>query len=131
MYDFTAPRYTAGRLVLAGDAATVVRPHTGGGAIKALQDAVALEAALRALPERPDALEAYGTERSRTGRSMVELGRRLGRVFVQDTPDWRTLDQTGLEAAWAAADGSGAFGGRGLKEAGPAGKEAGPAGPGR
>ncbi|TXC94021.1 monooxygenase [Streptomyces sp. ISID311] len=131
MYDFTAPRYTAGRLVLAGDAATVARPHTGGGAVKALQDAVALEAALRALPERPDALEAYGTERGRTGRSMVELGRQLGRTFVQDTPDWRTLDQAGLEAAWAAADGSGAFGGRELKEAGPAGKEAGPAGPGR
>lgn len=128
MYDFTAPRYTAGRLLLAGDAATVARPHTGGGAVKALQDAAALEAALRALPERPDALAEYGTERGRTGRSMVELGRRLGRSFVQDTPDWRTLDQAGLEAAWAAADGSGAFGGRELKEAG---NEAGPGGPGR
>lgn len=128
MYDFTAPRCTAGRLLLAGDAATVARPHTGGGAVKALQDAAALEAALRALPERPDALEGYGTERGRTGRSMVELGRRLGRAFVQDTPDWRTLDQAGLEAAWAAADGSGAFGGRELKEAG---KEAAPGGPGR
>lgn len=128
MYDFTAPRYTAGRLLLAGDAATVARPHTGGGAVKALQDAAALEAALRALPERPDALEEYGAERGRTGRSMVELGRRLGRAFVQDTPDWRTLDQAGLEAAWAAADGSGAFGGRELKEAR---KAAAPGGPGR
>ncbi|WP_433858983.1 FAD-dependent monooxygenase [Streptomyces kronopolitis] len=128
MYDFTAPRYTAGRLLLAGDAATVARPHTGGGAVKALQDAAALETALRALPERPDALEAYGTERGRTGRSMVELGRRLGRAFVQDTPDWRTLDQAGLEAAWAAADGSGAFGGRELNQAA---KEAAPGGPGR
>ncbi|MEV6567843.1 FAD-dependent monooxygenase [Streptomyces kronopolitis] len=126
MYDFTAPRYTAGRLLLAGDAATVARPHTGGGAVKALQDAAALETALRALPERPDALEAYGTERGRTGRSMVELGRRLGRAFVQDTPDWRTLDQAGLEAAWAAADGSGAFGGRALKEAGKGAASGGP-----
>ncbi|UKY53713.1 FAD-dependent monooxygenase [Streptomyces inhibens] len=115
MYDFTAPRYTAGRLLLAGDAATVARPHTGAGAVKALQDAAALEAALRAAPERPDALDAYGTERGVTGRTMVELGRRLGRSFVQETPDWRTLDQAGLDAAWAAADGSGAFGGRELK----------------
>jgi len=115
MYDFTAPRYTAGRLLLAGDAATVARPHTGGGAVKALQDAAALEAALRAVPERPDALDAYGTERGRTGRAMVELGRRLGRFLVQDAPDWRTLDQAGLAAAWATADGSGAFGGRELK----------------
>ncbi|BDH13800.1 FAD-dependent monooxygenase [Streptomyces hygroscopicus] len=115
MYDFTAPRYTTGRLLLAGDAATVARPHTGAGAVKALQDAAALEAALHALQERPDALAAYGAERGETGRTMVELGRRLGRFLVQDTPDWRTLDQTGVEAAWAAADGSGAFGGRELK----------------
>ncbi|MGW7576196.1 FAD-dependent monooxygenase [Streptomyces sp. NPDC054765] len=115
MYDFTAPRYTAGRLLLAGDAATVARPHTGAGAVKALQDAAALETALRAAPERPDALTAYGAERGATGRTMVELGRRLGGFLVQDTPDWTTLDQAGLEAAWSAADGSGAFGGRELK----------------
>ncbi|MFJ5801672.1 FAD-dependent monooxygenase [Streptomyces decoyicus] len=115
MYDFTAPRYTAGRLLLAGDAATVARPHTGAGAVKALQDAAALEAALHAVQERPDALAAYGAERGETGRTMVELGRRLGRFLVQDTPDWHTLDQAGVEAAWAAADGSGAFGGRELK----------------
>ncbi|MET7797003.1 FAD-dependent monooxygenase [Streptomyces decoyicus] len=115
MYDFTAPRYTAGRLLLAGDAATVARPHTGAGAVKALQDAAALEAALHAVQERPDALAAYGAERGETGRTMVELGRRLGRFLVQDTPDWHTLSQAGVEAAWAAADGSGAFGGRELK----------------
>ncbi|MEU9115264.1 hypothetical protein AB0D04_26645 [Streptomyces sp. NPDC048483] len=45
------------------------------------------------------------------GRTLVELRRRLGRMLVQQTPDWRTLDQAGLDAAWAAADGSGAFGG--------------------
>jgi 2-polyprenyl-6-methoxyphenol hydroxylase-like FAD-dependent oxidoreductase len=115
MYDFTAPRYTAGRLLLAGDAATVARPHTGAGAVKALQDAAALESALRAVPERPGALDAYGTERGATGRAMVELGRRLGRALVQDTPDWRTLDQAGLTAVWATAVDSGTFGGRELK----------------
>ncbi|MEU5211584.1 FAD-dependent monooxygenase [Streptomyces sp. NPDC020742] len=115
MYDFTAPRYAAGRLLLAGDAATVARPHTGAGAVKALQDAVALEAALQALPRNPDALAAYGAERGATGRTMVELGRRLGRFLVQDTPDWRSLDQAGVEQGWAAADGSGAFGGRALR----------------
>ncbi|MFJ9407917.1 FAD-dependent monooxygenase [Streptomyces sp. NPDC101393] len=115
MYDFTAPRYTSGRLVLAGDAATVARPHTGAGAVKALQDAAALEAALLAAAERPGALDAYGAERGATGRTMVELGRRLGRPLVQETPDWGALDQTGVESLWSAADGSGAFGGRALQ----------------
>ncbi|MEV0368816.1 FAD-dependent monooxygenase [Streptomyces sp. NPDC050636] len=115
MYDFAAPSYTAGRLLLAGDAASVARPHTGAGAVKALQDAAALETALCAVPERPDALDGYGTDRGASGRTMAELGRRLGRFFVQETPDWRTLDQAGLDSAWAAADGSGAFGGREMK----------------
>ncbi|MFH8568524.1 FAD-dependent monooxygenase [Streptomyces sp. NPDC017993] len=116
IYDVTAPRYSHGRLVLLGDAATVARPHTGAGAVKALQDAVALESALRALPKRPEALASYGAERGAAGREMVELGRRLGRAFVQDTPDWRASTQAELETAWATADGKGAFGGRVLRD---------------
>ncbi len=90
----TSPRRATARdgSSCSGDAATVARPHTGAGAVKALQDAVALESALRALPKRPDALTSYGAERGAAGREMVELGRRLGRSFVQDTPDWRTID---------------------------------------
>lgn len=76
MYDFTAPHYATGRLVLAGDAATVARPHTGGGAVKALQDATALEACLTSTPDWEAALHAYDSGRAATGRSMVELGRR-------------------------------------------------------
>ncbi|MFE0058962.1 FAD-dependent monooxygenase, partial [Streptomyces sp. NPDC059003] len=46
MYDFTAPHYARDRVLLAGDAATVARPHTGAGAVKALQDATVLESAI-------------------------------------------------------------------------------------
>ncbi|MFD9562630.1 FAD-dependent monooxygenase [Streptomyces sp. NPDC059994] len=114
MYDFTAPHYASGRLVLAGDAATVARPHTGGGAVKALQDATALEACLTTAPDWRAALSAYGTGRAATGRSMVELGRQLGLGLVERTPDWSAMDQSGLEKWWQQADGSGAFGGRRL-----------------
>ncbi|MEV6547075.1 FAD-dependent monooxygenase [Streptomyces sp. NPDC051597] len=114
MYDFTAPHYATGRLLLAGDAATVARPHTGGGAVKALQDATALEACLTAGPDWPAALSAYGTSRAATGKAMVELGRQLGAGLVERTPDWSAMDQDGLERWWRQADGSGAFGGRRL-----------------
>ncbi|MFD9792241.1 FAD-dependent monooxygenase [Streptomyces sp. NPDC059070] len=113
-YDFTAPHYTNGRLVLAGDAATVARPHTGGGAVKALQDATALERCLTAEPDWRAALRAYDEERAASGRVMVELGRRLGAALVHETPDWSAMDQGGLERWWQQADGSGAFGGRKL-----------------
>ncbi|MFI6055008.1 FAD-dependent monooxygenase [Streptomyces violascens] len=114
MYDFTAPRYAVGRLALAGDAATVARPHTGGGAVKALQDATALEAALTSAATWPEALAAYDAGRSTVGRGMVGLGRRLGLGLVQESPDWSAMDQGGLEKWWQQADGSGAFGGRKL-----------------
>ncbi|MEU6766209.1 FAD-dependent monooxygenase [Streptomyces sp. NPDC046853] len=115
MYDFTAPRYTAGRVLLTGDAATVARPHTGAGAVKALQDATVLESAFATATTWPDALDTYDTDRTVAGGAMVELGRRLGRALVEETPSWRTMDQTALETWWKQADGGGAFGGRGLK----------------
>ncbi|MFG3282209.1 FAD-dependent monooxygenase [Streptomyces sp. NPDC048111] len=115
MYDFTAPRYATGRLVLIGDAATVARPHTGGGAVKALQDATALEAALTTAPDRAAALSAYDAERAAAGRGMVGLGRSLGHGLVRSGPDWSAMDQRGLENWWRRADGASAFGGRQLR----------------
>ncbi|MEV0253744.1 FAD-dependent monooxygenase [Streptomyces sp. NPDC050732] len=115
MYDFTAPRCTADRVLLAGDAAAVARPHTGAGAVKALQDATVLEAALTSAGTWEEALAAYDTDRTVSGRSMVDLGRRLGGALVQATPDWRAMDQAATEAWWKQADGTGAFGGRELR----------------
>ncbi|MFH8770126.1 FAD-dependent monooxygenase [Streptomyces sp. NPDC017958] len=116
MYDFTAPRYAVGRALLMGDAAAVARPHTGAGAVKALQDATVLESALTSTATWSDALAAYDAARAPAGRGMVDLGRRLGRALVQETPNWRALDQTGLETWWKQADGTGAFGGRELTD---------------
>ncbi|MDQ8705500.1 FAD-dependent monooxygenase [Streptomyces sp. LHD-70] len=115
LYDFTAPRYTSGPLLLLGDAATVARPHTGAGAVKALQDASALERALTGTDDLGTALDAYDDERTPTGRTLVDLGRRLGDALVARTPDWLALDQRALEEWWQRADGSGAFGGGRLR----------------
>ncbi|MFE6161429.1 FAD-dependent monooxygenase [Streptomyces sp. NPDC056486] len=115
MYDFTAPRYTTDRMLLMGDAATVARPHTGAGAVKALQDATALESAFATATTWQDALDTYDTNRTAVGGAMVDLGRRLGRAFVQETPHWRSMDQTALETWWKQAEAGGTFGGRELK----------------
>ncbi|MCQ4206326.1 FAD-dependent monooxygenase [Streptomyces longispororuber] len=114
LYDFTADRYTAPGMLLIGDAATVARPHTGAGSVKALQDATALEAALTTAPDLPAALAAYDADRAPAGRTMVDLGRRLGHAMVESTPDWRSLDAAGLAAWWQGMDGAKAFGGREL-----------------
>src|SRR5262249_14498124 len=50
IYDLESPRIVFGRVALLGDAAFVVRPHVGMGAIKAAQDAMTLADALAEAP---------------------------------------------------------------------------------
>lgn len=100
IYDLEAPRYASGRLLLAGDAATVARPHTGGGSVKALQDATALEAAWRAAGDWPELAAAYDADRTAVGATIVALGRRLGRAQVEQTPDWSAMREPELRAWW-------------------------------
>ncbi|MFF0011368.1 FAD-dependent monooxygenase [Streptomyces sp. NPDC005374] len=114
VYDFTAPRHAVGRILLMGDAATVARPHTSAGAVKALQDATILETVLTQTATWSEALAAYDSDRVSSGHAMVDLGRRLGRALVTETPNWQTFDQTGLETWWRQATGTGQFGGRQL-----------------
>ncbi len=114
MYDMAAPRYARGRLVLVGDAASIARPHTGSGAIKALQDATVLGRALLAADSWDEALHAYDAERAPVGRAVLELGRSLGRAQVQQTPDWAAMDQRAIEEWWRLAAGSSGVGGQAL-----------------
>jgi hypothetical protein len=47
------------------------------------------------------------------GRTILELGRAVGRAHVQQTPDWAAMDQPAFEAWWQANGGAG-IGGRPL-----------------
>ncbi|RLL70803.1 FAD-dependent monooxygenase [Streptomyces sp. Z26] len=119
IYDLEVPRYATGRMLLAGDAATVARPHTGGGAVKAIQDALVLERAWEKGGDWDAVLGAYDADRTAVGAAMVELGRRLGRAQVDDTPDWSAMDQGGFDAWWQGqhqgSDRKSGFGGHALK----------------
>ena len=90
-----------GRIALIGDAGTVTRPHTGSGATKAMQDARALEVLGAEQLDWEGLLAAYDADRSATGRSIVELGRRIGRDQVEHTPPWASMTPADFEA-WTA-----------------------------
>ncbi|MFB8026224.1 MULTISPECIES: FAD-dependent monooxygenase [unclassified Streptomyces] len=100
--DLHAPVAADPPFLLAGDAAGVTRPHTASGAVKALQDALCLEEALRTSPTPAGALRRYARERTPEGARLVELGRRLGRAQVELTPDWAAMDQGSVDA-WCRA----------------------------
>lgn len=108
--DFHVPRVAEPPFLLAGDAASITRPHTASGATKALQDALCLERALRASSSAAEALARYADERSDEGARLVALGRRLGHAMVERTPDWAAMGPTEVEE-WSRAtlDGTGSY----------------------
>jgi len=74
------PRWSAGRVVLMGDAAHAVAPHSGQGASMALEDAITLAKMLRD-SNSDDVKEVFGCfERERRPRTdrVIALGRRNG-----------------------------------------------------
>ncbi|MFE3517628.1 FAD-dependent monooxygenase [Streptomyces sp. NPDC059166] len=102
IYDLEVPRYASGRMALVGDAAGVARPHIGGGSVKALQDAHALENALVAGGSWKEVLETYDAGRRPVGAAMVALARRMGAAQVENTPDWSAMGRTEFDAWWQA-----------------------------
>lgn len=119
IYDLEVPQYTSGRMLLVGDAASVARPHIGGGSVKALQDATALEAAAVAGGSWKEIAETYDTNRGAVGASLVALARRMGSAQVENTPDWDAMGQLEFDAWWQAqnsgSDRNSGFGGHRLK----------------
>lgn len=108
--DFHVPRVAEPPYLLAGDAASVTRPHTASGAAKALQDALCLERVLRTSSSAAEALHRYADERSGEGARLLALGRRLGRAMVERTPDWAAMGPAEV-AEWSRAtlDGAGSY----------------------
>ncbi|WP_033325873.1 FAD-dependent monooxygenase [Streptomyces yerevanensis] len=79
------PAYTAGRIVLLGDAAHAMTPNLGQGTSLALEDAVVLAAALAAEPTVESALARYDAERRPRCRSIARAARQIGRMGQQLT----------------------------------------------
>ena len=97
IYDCQVPAYRHGRICLAGDAGSFARPHSGAGALKGINDAVALGEALRAGGTLDAALSAWNVERTAANNTLVRFGNQLGRAFVTEIPDWSEMDVPAME----------------------------------
>ncbi|MBX3567922.1 MAG: FAD-dependent monooxygenase [Rhizobiaceae bacterium] len=79
VYDMPAlPAWHSGRVVLLGDAAHAIGPHTGQGASMAIEDAMVLAACLDAEAAPETAFARYEALRRRRVEQVVRLTRRLG-----------------------------------------------------
>jgi 2-polyprenyl-6-methoxyphenol hydroxylase-like FAD-dependent oxidoreductase len=97
IYDCTVPAYASGRICLAGDAGAFARPHSAAGALKAMNDAVALGEALKGASSLDEAIAQWSADRTRIDNDLVLLGMQLGRALVTDIPDWSTMDAAQME----------------------------------
>jgi 2-polyprenyl-6-methoxyphenol hydroxylase-like FAD-dependent oxidoreductase len=84
IYDLECPRLAFGRVALIGDAAFVVRPHVGGGIVKAAEDAATLAASLDEHADVAAGLRAFEARRIGVGRQFVAQARRLGSYLKYD-----------------------------------------------
>jgi 2-polyprenyl-6-methoxyphenol hydroxylase-like FAD-dependent oxidoreductase len=101
IHDLASSSIVHGRIALLGDAAFVARPHVGMGVTKATQDALALEAALRAHGPTPQALQAYERSRAPAGLDVVQRSRRLGAYMQACGQDGNTAQSRDALAVMA------------------------------
>ncbi|MDT0611841.1 FAD-dependent monooxygenase [Streptomyces lancefieldiae] len=79
------PSFSAGPVVLLGDAAHAMTPNLGQGACQALEDAATLVAALATEPGLETALTRYDAERRPRSQSVARAARQAGRMGQQLT----------------------------------------------
>jgi 2-polyprenyl-6-methoxyphenol hydroxylase-like FAD-dependent oxidoreductase len=79
IYDLASPRLVFGRVVLAGDAAFVARPHAGAGTTKAALDAACLaDSICEAGDDLDGGLARYERMQAPFGKALVEVNRAEG-----------------------------------------------------
>ncbi|MFD7593708.1 hypothetical protein ACFV6D_11830 [Kitasatospora sp. NPDC059812] len=85
--DARATRMRNHRILLTGDAAFVVRPHTAASTEKAAGDAITLFQALRRAPSADTALQTWERLRLAEGAAIQRQGVNLGRRLSLDGPE--------------------------------------------
>ena len=95
--DCEVPAYRKGRVCLVGDAGAFARPHSGAGALKGVNDAVALGASLRSNNQIEESLDIWSSERSAVNNELARFGNQLGRALVKEIPDWSKMNAKEME----------------------------------
>jgi 2-polyprenyl-6-methoxyphenol hydroxylase-like FAD-dependent oxidoreductase len=101
IYDCHVSAYRRGRICLVGDAGAFARPRTAAGALKSINDAIALSTAIKARDSIGEALTAWNAERTEINNQLVTYGNQLGRALVKEIPDWSTMDATRMQRWFA------------------------------
>jgi len=97
IYDCEVPAYRKGRICLTGDAGAFARPHSAAGALKGMNDAIALAEALKTHRSIEEALTDWDAAQTKIDNNLVRFGNQLGKALVLEIPDWSTMNATSME----------------------------------
>jgi 2-polyprenyl-6-methoxyphenol hydroxylase-like FAD-dependent oxidoreductase len=97
IYDCQVPAYRKGRICLAGDAGAFARPHSAAGALKGINDAIALSESLKTHVSVEEALVHWDKTQTAIDNNLVRFGNQLGRALVKEIPDWSKMDAASME----------------------------------
>ena len=98
--DIVPTRLVKGRVVLAGDAAGVLRPHSASGISKAAENIFTLALALEQHPVQAEALKTWEQHQLQALGKHSELAQRLGRGLVSHSPDWSAMTPSDMPQWW-------------------------------
>ena len=108
--------HPSNRLLLLGDAAATLRPHTASGTVKAFQDALCLQelalgranngssdsSSSSSTLTLQDLCQKYDRQRVTEARNLVELGKHLGSAQIVNPPDWASMTEQDYAEFWQA-----------------------------
>lgn len=97
VFECEIPSYRRGRICLVGDAGSFARPHTAAGALKGINDVIALGKHLQAEDDVETALSLWDDERTAHNNHLVRFGQQLGACLVTDIPDWSQMDEAAMQ----------------------------------
>lgn len=102
VFDLQVPQFAKNRICFMGDAASILRPHTASGVIKALNDSLGLVEVLdnEELGTLSKQLQAWNDARVETARKEVALSKNMGEGLVTKSPDWSAMNQAKMDEWW-------------------------------
>jgi 2-polyprenyl-6-methoxyphenol hydroxylase-like FAD-dependent oxidoreductase len=98
--DVQAAQLFRQRLALVGDAAAVLRPHTAGGAVKAIQNSLSLGEALQATVSVDSALASWEQQQLPALQAQARLSKTLGKHWIEQAPDWQQQSERDMNQWW-------------------------------
>lgn len=94
--------HPSNRLLLMGDAAATLRPHTASGTVKAFADAMVMGKIASSSPTLIDFAQTYNAERVAEGQTLVKLGQHLGAAQILNPPNWTKMSPEDYNNWWLA-----------------------------